>query len=147
MTLGAFGVVIALGVKGEPNEMIEDYQGLGDRRPLLAGAMVLFLLSLTGIPPLVGFVGKLYLIEAAMNAGYLWLAVFIVLNSAVAAYYYLSVVIAMFMRDPVKPVPAWERRPYLSFSLLVATLGTIYFGVFPSQALDFARLSFHSIVR
>jgi NADH-quinone oxidoreductase subunit N len=147
MTLGAFGVVIALGAKGEPNEMIEDYQGLGDRRPLLAGAMVLFLLSLTGIPPLVGFVGKLYLIEAAVNAGYIWLAAIVVLNSAVAAYYYLSVVIAMFMRDPVKPVPAWERRPYLSLSLFVATVGTIFLGVFPSFALDFARVSFHSIVR
>src|SRR6185369_3432199 len=111
------------------------------------GAMVLFLLSLTGIPPLVGFVGKLYLIEAAVNAGYIWLALFVVLNSAVAAYYYLAVVIAMFMRDPVKPMPVWERRPYLSLSLLVATLGTVYFGVFPSRALDFARISFHSIVR
>jgi NADH-quinone oxidoreductase subunit N len=146
MTLGAFGVVIALGAKGDPNEMIEDYEGLGDRRPLLAGAMVLFLLSLTGIPPLAGFAGKLYLIEAAVNAGYLWLAIFVVLNSAVAAYYYLAVVIAMFMRDATKPVPEWERRPYLSFSLLVATVGTIYFGVFPSHALDFARVSFQSIV-
>jgi len=147
MTLGAFGVVIALGASGDANEMIEDYQGLGDRRPLLAGAMVIFLLSLTGIPPLAGFVGKLYLIEAAVNAGYFWLSLAVVLNSVLAAYYYLAVVIAMFMRDPVKPVPAWERRPYLSFSLLVATVGTIYFGVFPSHALDFARLSFHSIVR
>jgi NADH-quinone oxidoreductase subunit N len=141
-TLGAFAVVIALGVKGDANESIEDYQGLSERRPLLAGAMALFMLSLTGIPPLAGFAGKLYLIEAAVKAGYVGLAVVTVLNSAIATYYYLGVVIAMYMKDPVKPEAAREPRPYLAFSLVVAVVGTIVFGIFPSSVLDFARASF-----
>ncbi len=141
-TLGAFGVVVALGARGDAHESIDDYHGLSERRPLLAGAMTIFLLSLTGIPPLAGFAGKLYLIEAAVSAGYLGLAVIAVLNSAVAAYYYLGVIIAMYMRDPVEPAVPIESRPYLSFSLLVATVGTVVFGVFPSDVLDFARQSF-----
>lgn len=142
MNLGAFAVVIALGAKGEPNEQFSDYAGLASRRPLVAAAMVLFMLSLTGIPPLVGFVGKLYLIEAIVQAGYIWLAVIMVLNSAVSAYYYLRVIIEMFMRDPVKPEVAVEPAPFLVACLLVATVGTIYFGIFPDAPLDFARDSF-----
>jgi NADH-quinone oxidoreductase subunit N len=142
MNLGAFAVVIALGAKGEPNEQFSDYAGLAARRPLVAAAMVLFMLSLTGIPPLVGFVGKLYLIEAIVQAGYIWLAVIMVLNSAVSAYYYLRVIIEMFMRDPEKPEVAVEPAPFLVACLLVATVGTIFFGLFPDAPLDFARESF-----
>ena len=146
-TLGAFGGVIALGVRGDTNENLEDWRGLAERRPLLAGAMTIFLLSLTGIPPLAGFVGKLYLVEAAVNSGWFWLAILLVLNGAIAAYYYLGVIIAMWMRDPVKDVPAWESRPYPNAALLVAALGTLLLGIFPSGALDFARHAFASIVR
>lgn len=147
MTLGAFGVLIALGRGEKPNDDLDDLRGLADRRPLLAGAMTIFLLSLTGIPPLAGFVGKLYVVEAAVSAGWFWLAILIVLNSAVAAYYYLSVVIAMWMRDPVGEETAPESRPYLGAALLVAALGTVLLGLFPSGTLDFARHAFASIVR
>lgn len=142
MNLGAFAVVISLGRKGEPNEQFEDYAGLASRRPLIAAAMVLFMLSLTGIPPLVGFVGKLYLIEAIVQAGYIWLAVIMVLNSAISAYYYLRVIIEMYMRDPASPETAMDPAPLLIVCLLVATVGTIYFGIFPDAPLDFARQSF-----
>jgi len=147
MTLGAFGVLVALGTGEKPNDDLEDLRGLADRRPLLAGAMTIFLLSLTGIPPLAGFVGKLYLVEAAVSAGWFWLAALLALNSAIAAYYYLGVVIAMWMRDPVGDEPAWESRPYLFAALLVAALGTLLLGLFPSGTLDFARHAFASIVR
>ena len=142
MNLGAFAVVISLGRRGEANEQFEDYAGLASRQPLIAAAMVLFMLSLTGIPPLVGFVGKLYLIEAIVQAGYIWLAVIMVLNSAVSAYYYLRVIIEMYMRDPTSPETAMEPAPLLIACLLVATVGTIYFGIFPDAPLDFARQSF-----
>jgi NADH-quinone oxidoreductase subunit N len=142
MNLGAFAVVIALGAKGDPNELVSDYAGLGQRRPLLAGAMVLFLLSLTGIPPLVGFAGKLYIIEALVLAGSPGLAVILTLNSVVSAYYYLRLVIEMFMRDPVKDAPQLEPRPYLMVCVGLALVGTIFFGIFPDLALDFARHSF-----
>jgi NADH-quinone oxidoreductase subunit N len=145
MNLGAFAVVIALGKKGDPNELVSDYSGLGQRRPLLAGAMVFFLLSLTGIPPLVGFAGKLYLIEAMVQGGWTWLAVLVILNSVVSAYYYLRIVFEMFLSDPTGEADVVEPRPYLMVGVALALIGTIWFGVFPDAALNFARDSFLSI--
>jgi NADH-quinone oxidoreductase subunit N len=145
MNLGAFAVVIALGAKGDPNELVSDYAGLGLRRPLLAGAMVLFLLSLMGIPPLVGFVGKLYIIEALVQGGFPGLAIILMLNSVISGYYYLRLVIEMFMRDPVTEAPVLEPRPYLMVCVGIAVLGTLFFGVFPHLALDFARHSFLAV--
>jgi NADH-quinone oxidoreductase subunit N len=142
MNVGAFAVVISLGRKGEANEQFEDYAGLASRQPLIAAAMVLFMLSLTGIPPLVGFVGKLYLLEAMVQAGYVWLAIIVVLNSAVSAYYYLRLIFEMYMRDSAHEVTAMEPAPLLIACLLLATVGTIYFGIFPDGPLDFARQSF-----
>lgn len=142
MNLGAFAVVMAVGAKGDANELMSDYSGLGIRRPLLAGAMALFLLSLMGIPPLVGFAGKLYIVEALVNAGSVGLAVLLMLNSVISGYYYLRVIVEMFMHDPVKEALAIEPRPYLMICVGLATFGTIFLGIFPSLALDFARQSF-----
>lgn len=142
MNLGAFAVVIALGSKGDPNEQVADYAGLGLRRPLLAGAMALFLLSLMGIPPLVGFVGKLYIVEALVQGGRPGLAVILMLNSVISGYYYLRLIIEMFMRDPVAEATPVEPRPYLMVCVGIALLGTLFFGIFPHLALDFARSSF-----
>jgi NADH-quinone oxidoreductase subunit N len=142
MNIGAFAVVMAVGAKGDPNELMSDYAGLGMRRPAVAGAMVLFLLSLMGIPPMVGFAGKLYIVEALVNGGCVGLAVLLMLNSVISGYYYLRVIIEMFMHDPVKEAPAIEPRPYLMMCIGLMTLGTIFFGIFPHLALDFARQSF-----
>jgi len=142
MNLGAFAVVMAVGAKGDPNELVSDYAGLGMRRPMLAGAMVLFLLSLMGIPPMVGFAGKLYIVEALVKGGCVGLAVVLMLNSVVSGYYYLRVIMEMFMHDPVKEAPSMEPRPYLMICIGLATFGTIFFGIFPHLALDFARQSF-----
>ena len=84
MNLGAFGVVVAVGRRGEPHEELDDYAGLGFRQPALGMAMTVFMLSLTGVPPLVGFTGKFYIFSAAVQAGYIWLAVNGVLNSVVS---------------------------------------------------------------
>ena len=145
MNLGAFGVVIALGARGEPNEDISSYSGLAGRQPMLAAAMAIFMLSLTGVPPLAGFVGKVYIFRAAVDAGYIGLTVIAVLNSTVSAYYYLRVVIEMYMRDGVKLLPALASRPYLVASIAIAVAGTILLGVFPSSAMDLARRSFLSV--
>jgi NADH-quinone oxidoreductase subunit N len=142
MNLGAFAVVMAVGAKGDPNELMADYAGLGRRRPVLAAAMMLFLLSLMGIPPLVGFAAKLYVVEALVDAGSVGLAVLLMLNSVVSGYYYLRVNMEMFMHDPVKAAPALEPRPYLMICVGLLVLGTIVFGIFPHLALDFARESF-----
>ncbi|GLH71560.1 NADH-quinone oxidoreductase subunit N [Geothrix limicola] len=99
MNTGAFAVVIYLQGKGE-GERIEDFRGLGKKRPVLAFAMMVFLLSLAGIPPLVGFFGKFYLFKLAIEQGYVTLTVLALLTSAVSAYYYLGVVSQMYFREP-----------------------------------------------
>jgi NADH-quinone oxidoreductase subunit N len=141
MTVGAFGVVAALARRGEPHEDIDDYAGLGFRAPLLGGAMAIFMLSLTGIPPLAGFAGKLHVFSAAVREGYVALAVIGVLNSAVSAGYYARVLVAMYMA-PGTGAAAPARRPYLVTSIVVSAALTVLVGVFPALWLRLARLSF-----
>lgn len=145
MNLGAFAVVVSMGVAGDRNELISDYAGLASRRPILAGTMVIFLLSLMGIPPLAGFVGKLYILEALVSAQQVPLAIVLILTSVISGYYYLRIVIEMFMRDAVKDEPGWEPKPYLVGAVLIALVGTVWFGVFPDGALDLARDAFRSL--
>ncbi|NBT94000.1 MAG: NADH-quinone oxidoreductase subunit N [Chloroflexi bacterium] len=97
MNLGAFMVVILLGKRSEDHLLISDYAGLSRRHPVLAGLMALFMLSLAGIPPTVGFVGKFYIFTAAVQADYAWLAVIGLLSSVISVYYYLRVVYQMYM--------------------------------------------------
>ena len=145
MNLGAFAVVVAVGKKGEPNEEFNDYAGLGFRYPALAMMMTIFMLSLTGIPPLVGFTGKFYVFSAAVKAGYIWLAVIGVLNSVVSAYYYIRVVVTMYMQEGEKQVEPLSARPALATAIIAATVGTILVGVFPAKPMALARHSFASI--
>ena len=145
MNLGAFAVVVAVGKKGELNEEFNDYAGLGFRYPALAMMMTIFMLSLTGIPPLVGFTGKFYVFSAAVKAGYIWLAVIGVLNSVVSAYYYIRVVVTMYMQEGEKQVEPLSARPTLATVIVVATVGTILVGVFPAKPIALARHSFASI--
>jgi len=145
MNLGAFGVVIAVGRKGEPNEEFSDYAGLGFRCPALGMAMTLFMLSLTGVPPLVGFTGKFYIFSAAVNAGYIGLAIIGVLNSVVSAYYYIRVVVNMYMYEGEKTIDLLSARPALAVAIVLAALGTVLMGVFPSASISLARESFLSL--
>jgi len=145
MNLGAFGVVIALGRRGEPNENIDDYAGLGFRAPLLGATMALFMLSLTGIPPLAGFAGKVYIFTAAVSQGYVALAVIGVINSAISAGYYIRVLVTMFMTPGAPETARAPSRPYLFTSIVFAAVMTVLVGVFPAIWLQLARLSFLSI--
>jgi NADH-quinone oxidoreductase subunit N len=145
MNLGAFGVVLAVGRKGEPNEEFNDYAGLGFRYPALGIAMTLFMLSLTGVPPLVGFTGKFYIFSAAVKAGYIWLAVIGVLNSAISAYYYIRVVVTMYMHEGEKQIEMLSARPALAAAILITAIGTVVLGVFPSASISLSRGSFLSL--
>ncbi len=145
MTLGAFGVVAAIGEAGEPNESLDDYAGLGFRRPLLGVTMTIFMLSLTGIPPLAGFAGKLYVFTAAVREGYYVLAVIGVLNSAISAAYYVRVLIAMYLTPGAEAPERQERQPYLLTSIVVSAVVTVLVGVFPALWMQLARLSFLSL--
>jgi len=142
MTLGAFAVVAAIGRRGEPNENLDDYAGIGFRYPLLALAMSVFMLSLAGVPPLVGFVGKFYIFSAAVSAGYVGLAVIGVLNSVISVYYYLGVLVRMYMTEGAVEIPVLSRRPYLVATLLLTVSGTILLGLFPAPLYELARRSF-----
>lgn len=127
MTLGAFGVVIALGQRGE--ELV-GYHGLAATAPGAAAVMLLFLLSLTGIPPTAGFAAKFAVILSAVRAGYVGLAVLAVACSVVSAYFYLRVAVLMYMTQPQGSPPA--RFPAaVSAALAVAAAVTIVGGIFP----------------
>jgi len=146
-TAGAFGVILLLERGGEEAVRIEDTAGLAARHPLLGLALTIFLLSLIGIPPTAGFVGKFYLFGAAVRAGYLWLAVLGVLNSAIAAYYYLRVVVFMYMREPdgagVTLVPSFAG----GLALAVALVGIVLLGVLPAPFADLAQAAVAPLLR
>ena len=134
--LGAWGVVIALeGAEGR-GLTIEDYAGLSWRRPWVALAMAVFMLSLIGVPPTVGFLAKFYLFRAVLDAGLIWLAIVGVVTSLVSAYYYLRVVVVMYMRagDPETRSEAW-----LNSVIAVTGLGTLLLGLFPGPVLALAE--------
>jgi NADH-quinone oxidoreductase subunit N len=133
MNLGAFAVVAALQRRPGVTSQISTFTGLGRRAPLLSALMLLFMLSLTGIPPLAGFWAKWYVIEAALQVGG-WLdilAVLVVLNAAIAAFYYLRVVVYMYFRDPADNAPPVTIGSQTSTGLGIAALGTIAIGLVP----------------
>ena len=134
MTLGAFAVVYLVAGKGDRRMTLGDYRGLGWRRPALGFALLIFLLSLAGFPPTGGFVGKLYLLRAAIEAGEISLAVMLVLASLLSYYYYLRVVWKMYFEEgPEWPVPSAGLAFRLSTAACVA--GVLGFGLLPGPAL------------
>lgn len=145
MTLGAFSVVIAVGRRGEPNEQISDYAGLGFRYPFLGACMTVFMLSLGGIPLFAGFTGKFFLFSAAIEQGYVWLVVIAALNSVVSIYYYLAVLMQMYMGEGAGAVQGTTDRPYLTATLLFTSVMTILLGLFPQWVLNLATEAFRSL--
>jgi len=119
---------------------IEEYAGLGWKYPFLGAAMALFMFSLAGIPPTAGFMGKFWLFSAAIDAGYVWLAVIGVLNSAVSLYYYIRVVVFMWMKEDIAATPI-PSMPALESALALALAATILFGIFPAPLFEFAEAS------
>jgi NADH-quinone oxidoreductase subunit N len=134
MNLGAFAVVSALQKRQGVTSSLDSFAGLARREPFLAVLMTLFLLSLTGIPPTAGFFAKALVILAAVEAGgvMVWLAVLVVINAAMAAFYYLRVVVYMFMRDPVAGAATPSRGALMRGGLVIALVGTIALGVLPN---------------
>jgi NADH-quinone oxidoreductase subunit N len=133
MNMGAFAVIAALQRRPGVSSQISSFAGLGRRDPWLGALMALFLLSLTGIPPLAGFWAKAYVILAAVQAGG-WLtvlAILAMLNAAAAAFYYLRVVVYMYMREPVgETTPSTPGRLFKT-GLAVTSMATLAFGFFP----------------
>ena len=141
MNLGAFTCVILFGKKGEENILITDYAGVGFKYPLLAASMTVFLLSMAGIPPLGGFMAKLYIFSAAVEAKFYWLAILGVLNSAISVYYYLRVTVLMYFRESEREITGLQFSPAPVIALILALIGTFYMGLFPANVLSFAQKS------
>lgn len=130
MNIGAFAIVILL----ERGEELKDYEGLAKSHPIVAALMLVFMFSLTGIPPTAGFIGKFNLFMAAVNAGYTWLVVIAVIFSAISAYYYLRIVMNMFMKE-MKEEAAIAPSPSLSLAILITVLMIFIIGIMPSVVI------------
>jgi len=138
MNVGAFALVVLLCRRGERGDTISEFTGLARISPVASASLVIFFLSLTGIPPTLGFVGKFYLFAAAIQAGYIGLAVIGVLTSAISLYYYFSVVMAMYMQDAPKE-RGLSPTPGLSVALFLMVAGTLLLGIYPGPAIEAAK--------
>ena len=141
MNIAAFSVVGML--QRDPRRFggLSAFAGLAGRAPVLAAAMAVLLLSLTGIPPTVGFFAKLYILVATVDAGVAWLAVAIALNAALAAFYYLRVIVYMYMREPEADPAPIDRSPLTAFALAISVAGVLLLGLFPDPVISFLRAS------
>jgi NADH-quinone oxidoreductase subunit N len=139
MNVGAFAIVGHFASSGERYVTMDDYAGLGRRQPVLAVCLALLLLSLIGIPVTGGFFAKFYVFSAALSANLIGLTIIGVLNSAIAAYYYLRLIVIMYMREPSpQPAPTTPLSAALAIVLLVSVGVTLYLGVLPGRVLNFA---------
>jgi len=138
MNLGIFGAVVMMRKGDFSGENIEDYAGLAKSHPGLALLMLIFLFSLAGIPPTAGFFAKFYILAALVAQGFVALAVIAVLLSAVAAYFYLRIVMLMYMKEPARSFDL-ALTPSLRLALAVTGLGTVGIGLLPAWFLDMAR--------
>jgi NADH-quinone oxidoreductase subunit N len=136
--LGAFAVITYVAGKGEKFTRIDDFAGLAQRQPMMAAMLTIFMLSLIGVPLTGGFFGKFYIFKAALDSNLIWLTVLGLLNSAVAAYYYLRVLVVMYMKDPESSAELPAAGPALKIAVYGSAIGTVVLGIFPSFVLDFA---------
>jgi len=134
MQLGAFAIVTAMRRSDIIGDELKDLNGLFKRSPAVGFAMLCFMLSLGGIPPTAGFMGKMWLFGAAIDAGEIWLVVIAVVNSAISAYYYLRVVVFMWINEDEPAGSPITLGPAMALALGIAVLGTLVLGVYP-QAL------------
>jgi NADH-quinone oxidoreductase subunit N len=164
MTFGAFLVMAAMGEGAQDTESLESFRGLSRRRPLIALAMLVFMVSLAGIPPTAGFWAKLYLFREAVSAGRWDLALVGILTSILAAYYYLRVVVMMYMQAPaaeararrgappppatsLPPTPAEDLAEWTTPAIIgLAAVGILWIGLLPAAFLEQSVRSIQSIL-
>ena len=142
MNIGAFAVVSHVSGRGEKYQSLDDLAGLGRKQPMMAAMLTIFLLSLIGVPLTGGFFGKFYIFKAALDSHLYWLAVLGLLNSAVAAYYYLRILVMVYMHEPGEAAVQTEPLTLgFRLALILPALGTLFLGIFPTWVLDFAGKS------
>ena len=144
MILGAFGVVMLVSARGERNLSLGSYAGLARRSPMLAVVLALLLLSLAGIPPTAGFIAKVAVFSAAVQAGYWPLVLIAVLASVIAAFFYIRVIVLMYMQEP-EAESSIEPALVGRFVVAVTAALTLVFGVAPQILFHF--LDSASVIR
>ncbi|RPJ66940.1 MAG: NADH-quinone oxidoreductase subunit N [Acidobacteria bacterium] len=145
VNLGAFAVIALLGTREHANDDLPSYAGLSNRHPALAAVMAIFLLSLGGLPPTAGFVGKWYIFSAAVRSGDYALAIIGVLTSVISIFFYLRVIVMMYMAEPVDvPAPAPPSRAAI-FALALSVVVTFYLGILPGGIMEVAARSIGTI--
>ena len=139
MNIGAFTILSIMVSKGVlESERIESFSGLAKKNPLISLCMLIFMFSLAGIPPLAGFIGKFYIFAAAIKSGFVWLAIIGILNSAVACYYYIRVVVFMYFKEPeYEVVTEGGYAPMLG--VFLSAVFVIIIGIFPEYLISLAK--------
>jgi NADH-quinone oxidoreductase subunit N len=143
MNMGAFAILILASARGKERVNFSDYTGYGYVEPVMALAMFVFMLSLSGVPLTAGFTGKFQIFKAAIDQGYIWLAVIGVLNSVISVYYYLRIVVVMYMQPATKDsmTAAAPVSVPLYAAIGLSVLGVLYLGIFPSSVLEMSLRS------
>jgi NADH-quinone oxidoreductase subunit N len=144
-TLAAFGMILLLSRKGFEADKIEDFRGLNRRSPWFAFIMLITMFSLAGIPPAVGFYAKLAVLQVAVSAGYIWLAVVAVMFSLVGAFYYLRIIKLMYFDEPPAGVPPLAPHADMSVLLSVNGVALLVLGILPGQLLELCLFSIKSL--
>ena len=140
MQLGAFAVISMLRRQDVVGDELKDLSGLYVRKPFAAIAMLIFMLSLGGIPPTAGFMGKVWVFGAAIEAGFVWLAVIGVVNSAISIYYYYRVIVFMWLKEETLGSDI-EIGPAMATALGIAVVGSVLFGIYPEMLFDSAQIA------
>ncbi len=149
MKIGAFLIVTHLGQAEEKRVSIVDYSGLAQKQPVVAATFSLFLLSLLGLPATGGFLGKFFAFQAALDVREKWLVILVIIaaiNSVIGAYYYLRVIIVMYFDAPSHDYTPSRVAPAAAVALSLAAAGTLWLGILPSRAFDFARAAAESLL-
>jgi len=147
MNIGAFAAVALMSERENEPTLISDLGGQGWKRPVTALALTLCLVSLAGVPPMIGFAGKFTVFRAAVNHGFIWLAVLGVLNSLISAFYYLRVVYVMYMQPLPKREPVFTPAWTITAVAAVAALGVVVLGIYPVPILEAAQQAVLDLVR
>ncbi len=147
MNVGAFCIVSHLAGSEERYVTLDDYAGLSQRSPWLAAMLSIFMLSLIGIPPTAGFFAKYYVFNAALQANLVGLTVIGVINSAIAAYYYLRIIVVMYMRESEKDLPLLPVPTSLGVAVVLSAVATLYLGIWPQRVVDYALRSAQDLLR
>lgn len=135
MTLGAFGIIMMLTREGFESENISDFKGLNQRNPLLALIMMFLMLSMAGIPPMIGFYAKLAVLQAVLGVGYIWLTVVAVMLSLIGAFYYLRIIRFMYFDAPESDKPILSGMD-IKVLISINGLAVIMLGIFPQTLME-----------